>query len=356
MMATMDMGAQGVTEDEAETIDFIKERIWLDPLAVDLQLSLFIAAMNSYRHDTVLRPFPPMFQSEDKEKDIKTMQSLVEEIPQVSGIPRDCHKLVPGLLELIKWTLDSKPFTMHHLQNSKFEEIQKKTGQTVKCPPPNYIFEVLPSESADEKFQALRQGRDLLYAYHGSRLENFHSILHNGLASHMNKTSIFGEGTYLSGELSVSMIYSPSGQAWNHSEIGNKLSCVAVCEMIDDPSVKCQSKSEEEGNAKGSSSNLSSKGSSSNLRSRANAGPSEGGDVPEKYYVVQNNEMIRVKYLLIYAQKTQTHRSHASKRQSWIHRHKFGLLMFMYFVILCAIGLMNSKTFQSTWKRLWKTR
>ena len=73
MMATMDMGAQGVTEDEAETIDFIKERIWLDPLAVDLQLSLFIAAMNSYRHDTVLRPFPPMFQSEDKEKDIKTM-------------------------------------------------------------------------------------------------------------------------------------------------------------------------------------------------------------------------------------------------------------------------------------------
>ena len=65
---------------------------------------------------------------------------------------------------------------------------------------------------------------------------------------------------------------------------------------------------EVEGNSKGSSSNLSSKGSSSNLRSRANAGPSEGGEVPEKYYVVQNNEMIRVKYLLIYAQKTQTHR------------------------------------------------
>ena len=56
------------------------------------------------------------------------------------------------------------------------------------------------------------------------------------------QTSVFGEGTYLSGELSVSMIYSPSGQAWNHSELGNKLSCVAVCEMIDDPSVKCQNK------------------------------------------------------------------------------------------------------------------
>ena len=64
----------------------------------------------------------------------------------------------------------------------------------------------------------------------------------------------------------------------------------------------------DESNSKGSSTSLSSKGSSSNLRSRANAGPSEGGEVPEKYYVVQNNEMIRVKYLLIYAQKTHTHR------------------------------------------------
>jgi len=43
-------------------------------------------------------------------------------------------------------------------------------------------------------------------------------------------------------------------------------------------------------------------------RSRANAGPSEGGDVPEKYYVVQNNEVIRVKYLLVYAHKTASHK------------------------------------------------
>jgi len=28
-----------------------------------------------------------------------------------------------------------------------------------------------------------------------------------------------------------------------------------------------------------------------------------GGDVPEKYYVVQNNEMVRVKYVLVYTDK-----------------------------------------------------
>lgn len=53
---------------------------------------------------------------------------------------------------------------------------------------------------------------------------------------------MFGEGTYLSSELSVSMIYSPTGVAWDHSELGNRLSCVAVCEMIDDSAVKCQDK------------------------------------------------------------------------------------------------------------------
>lgn len=49
--------------------EYIKEKIWQDPLASDLQWSLFLAAMNSYRHDTVLRPFPPMYQSGHDEKD-----------------------------------------------------------------------------------------------------------------------------------------------------------------------------------------------------------------------------------------------------------------------------------------------
>lgn len=52
---------------------------------------------------------------------------------------------------------------------------------------PNFVFELTYSQAADAKFQDVRNGRDLFYAYHGSRLENFHSILHHGLASHLNK-------------------------------------------------------------------------------------------------------------------------------------------------------------------------
>ena len=71
----------------------------------------------------------------------------------------------------------------------QFEEIRKMTGHTVKVPEPKYIFEVSPSAAADEKFLHLQGERSLLYAYHGSRLDNFYSILQNGLASHMNKVS-----------------------------------------------------------------------------------------------------------------------------------------------------------------------
>ena len=34
---------------------------------------------------------------------------------------------------------------------------------------------------------------------------------------------------------------------------------------------------------------------------RTRAVNSEAGDVPEKYYVVENNDMVRVKYLLVYS-------------------------------------------------------
>lgn len=56
------------------------------------------------------------------------------------------------------------------------------------------------------------------------------------------QNSLFGEGTYLSGELSVSMPYAPTGKSWEKSSLGDRLSVIAVAEIIDDPSVKCQVK------------------------------------------------------------------------------------------------------------------
>lgn len=56
------------------------------------------------------------------------------------------------------------------------------------------------------------------------------------------QTSLFGEGTYLTSDLSLALLYSPHGLGWQQSALGSILSCVAVCEIIDHPDVKCQVK------------------------------------------------------------------------------------------------------------------
>lgn len=52
---------------------------------------------------------------------------------------------------------------------------------------------------------------------------------------------MFGNGIYLSTVLSISAHYAPFGKNWKNSMLGNKLSVIAICEIIDDAEkVKCK--------------------------------------------------------------------------------------------------------------------
>ena len=54
----------------------------------------------------------------------------------------------------------------------------------------------------------------------------------------MNKTSLYGEGTYLSTDLTVSMDYMKTSTGWDKSTFGNSLGCIAVCEFLKHPDVR----------------------------------------------------------------------------------------------------------------------
>ena len=72
----------------------------------------------------------------------------------------------------------------------QFTEIEQKTGQaSYSYKVPDFIFEVEYSDFSthNAKFNELSQIHSVWYAYHGSRVDNFHSILHNGLHAHLNK-------------------------------------------------------------------------------------------------------------------------------------------------------------------------
>lgn len=54
---------------------------------------------------------------------------------------------------------------------------------------PDFLFELEYCDQMNARFEKTRGERDVFYAFHGSRLENFHSIIHNGLHCHLNKVS-----------------------------------------------------------------------------------------------------------------------------------------------------------------------
>jgi len=181
------------------------------------------------------------------------------------------------------------------------------------------------------------------------------------------------------------MTYSPASKTWDKSLLGDSLSCVAVCEVIDHPDVKCsvqhsrQSLSRNDGAhlrcrhaSPTTGSDLSTDGSDvtcgtcdvcvdSNRihRSRSFIKGSEGGQIPDKYFVVRNDDLLRVKYLLVHAPNarkglirqltTGSKVAHRNSRQGTlsqlVRRHQFTLVMLVYLLVLAIISLFNSRFF-----------
>uniref|UniRef100_A0A8D2LUX6 Poly [ADP-ribose] polymerase n=1 Tax=Varanus komodoensis TaxID=61221 RepID=A0A8D2LUX6_VARKO len=323
----------GVGQAAASNAATAHEAIRKGLLAADLKCSFFVSALQSYKRDSVLRPFPGLYATEEN-KDFEALVSghlfVTQSGARFSLARSKCESC---------YSPQSVPQSLGAaLKLALYKKIEELTGApSVPVPAPDFLFEVTYCNQMNAKFEETRAGRGLIYAFHGSHLENFHSIVHNGLHCHLNRTSLFGEGTYLTSDLSLALLYSPHGLGWQRSVMGPILSCVAVCEIIDHPDVKCQAKK---------------KDSKEIDKKRARVKNSEGGDVPQKYFVVTNNQLIRVKYLLVYSQKQ--HRSSAG--QSWLSKHRFAVIMILYLLLLIIIGASNSPAFLYYRNRLFDSK
>ena len=61
---------------------------------------------------------------------------------------------------------------------------------TLKPPRPDYIFRLQYVAEQEARFQRLATPHGTFHAFHGSSVERFHSILHNGLLNMFNKVVI----------------------------------------------------------------------------------------------------------------------------------------------------------------------
>lgn len=156
------------------------------------------------------------------------------------------------------------------------------------------------------------------------------------------QVSAFGTGIYLSSELSVSLPYSPVGLAWGSSSFGPELSCLAMCQLIQTEGIYCQKT-----------------GDSKAEQIQCRVRDSKAGEVPLKYFVVANNELVKLRYLLLYCKEPPSlasllRRPRDSPVRRWFSQHKLLTMLFGYSFMLATIGLANNNQMQYYYRVLVK--
>lgn len=83
-------------------------------------------------------------------------------------------------------------------------------------------------------------------------------------------------------------------------------------------------------------------------------------EVPDKYFVITNNEIVRLRYLVVYGRderitKKLSQPTHRNPIINWIMSNKAVTVMCFYAVLLLAVGVGNSGYFtyfrQVVWRR-----
>ena len=95
-------------------------------------------------------------------------------------------------LMLLGWLAKRCPLELSSLPASAYDDIQRKTGAATYDVRPDHVFSVREREpdARSRTFDALANQYGTITCYHGTALENFHSILMNGFLSHFNKAAL----------------------------------------------------------------------------------------------------------------------------------------------------------------------
>jgi len=236
-----------------------------------------------------------------KEKNWLEIQQSFEKIPPVNEITNRTLQSMPlNSLLLLDWLICGKEFEIKEI---KFEEYIKSQKRLKFNSKPSHVFEISYKVSSEKNqiFDDLSKEHSVEYGFHGSPLENWFSILHNGLKNKFQSDrSLYGQGIYLALDNSVAENFFTLGNNWKHSAFKAKVGCVAGCEVAKNPN---------EVQLVGESKN---------------------------YLVVSNESLVRIKNLLVFEGEP--------KRTS----NKCGMILVAYLLLLFFVAFMRT----SYWKKL----
>uniref|UniRef100_A0A336MQ40 Poly [ADP-ribose] polymerase n=1 Tax=Culicoides sonorensis TaxID=179676 RepID=A0A336MQ40_CULSO len=321
------------SQNKSEKLAQIKKILENDVMGCDMKLSLFVSSAITYRYDSCCVPFPIQFKNHQlKEKDINRLTTAIEKIPSLHDLisilsdTKQEFNLDSDVIEILYWLfVEARGPCLKTVPKQDFGKILSKSPQETQIKGPTHIFQVeyRSNSSQEAAFQSHSKDFNTSFAFHGTKLFYLHNILHQGLQQHLSKNALFGEGLYLSSELNVSLPYSRNGLGWQNSIIGDSMSCLALCEFVEHPifSKHCLNK---------------------DTRKRT--------ELPEKYIIVTNNDCVRLRYLIVYANKTKTGnaigprtiQNHDNGNNFWSTWFNFRMLSIIYLLILVLVGFNDS--------------
>ncbi|XP_047985384.1 protein mono-ADP-ribosyltransferase PARP16 [Leguminivora glycinivorella] len=315
--------------------------------ACDIKWSLFVAAAFSFRYESCLKPFPPAF-LKNGVKDMDELLSVVSDVPALDLVLEQLVNLddlskVSDIIHLLFYVLVRlKEPVLKTLQQDTYEHILNCVDSVEPVPRPQYIFQVSSTSksNAEQKWKEMSKNHNVFFAYHGSHLENFYSMLSFSVQQHLNKQStMVGNGLYLTSELSASLPYSRGGFGWGASCIGGHISCVALCEVIDAPEgINYQKPTSSNEGYSGDTAGAGFERHAVNPRAAA-------------HYIVTNSDLIRLRYILVYAKQptfmrfptTSGNRNNERGLCQWVSRHKLFSILLGYGLMLATIGFANNQ-------------
>ncbi|XP_011558882.2 protein mono-ADP-ribosyltransferase PARP16 [Plutella xylostella] len=324
--------------------------------AADMKWSLFVAAAFSFRYESCLKPFPPGYWKNGI-KDMDELLSTITDVPALDLLLRqldnlDDLKSYAEIIDLLFYVLVRlKEPIIKTVPIESHGNVLLHVNSTVPAAKPQYVFQVVSSNksTAEVKWRELAKNHNVFYAFHGNRLENFYSMLHCGIQQKPMCST--GGGMFLSPELSASLPHSAGGFGWGASCLGGHLACVALCEILDVPEgINYQRPVTNQGDG--------GYDDSRSVDRKSNADEAIYKQLPN--YYVTNAELVRVRYLLIYAKPLASSRlptGHNKKDggiRKWFARHKLFSILFGYGLMLATIGLANNQPLHYYFKMFMK--
>jgi hypothetical protein len=269
----------------------LESSIKKNPDIVDLLITLtYAASISETKRFNPFNPFPMGLEVKTKgrnnmtvthnflnsrgERDNFKVRTVIEKIPPIQQLSKwvdegnlkeKCDAVDPLLYMLLRWILASNRC---HLKKLEPQE-QIREMET----PHQYIL-LSSTPSREKRFQELKSQYGSVYAFHGSPLGNWHSIMRNGLEN-MSGTeaqlhgAAYGKGVYLAPTSNTSVNYMKYVSTWSHSMFNSPtLGCMTMCEVIKHSSLKGQ---------------------------------------PNPFYVVADETLLTTRYFFLYTNQTQVH-------------------------------------------------